>query len=335
MRSDMTKRERVEATLRGQETDRPAWSLWRHFYDRETTAEGLAESMLWLQRTYHLDFLKVNPRAQYHVEDWGVRYSYSSDPHEKPRLVEFPVRQPSDWTRISPVPPDQGSLGEQLRALRLIKQGLKGEVPFIETIFNPLSIAGDLVAKDADLVSHLRQNPRLVHQTLEVITETFVRFAHACLDIGVDGIFFATTTWATRNALTAEEYAEFGRPYDLRVLDAIAGAPFNVLHVCQENSLLLELADYRVNALSWAATSSTNPSLGTMLQKTPDKVLIGGLSGEALTADDSKPALEEVARARDETGGRHWMLGPNCSVPTRSRDQIIRAAGREIGVELV
>ena len=334
MRPNMSKRERMEATLRGQETDRPPWSLWRHFYDGETTAEGLAESMLWVQSTYQFDFLKVNPRAQYHVEDWGVRYRYSPDPHQKPQLIDVPVRQPSDWRRIAPLRPEQGSLGEQLRALQLIKQGLKGDVPFVETIFSPLSIAGDLVTRDADLVNDLRQNPRLVHQALDVISETFVRFARACLNVGVDGIFFATTTWATRNTLTPAEYAEFGRPYDLRVLEAIADAPFNVLHVCQENSLVLELGDYPVRALSWAATSPTNPSLSDVLQKIPEKAVIGGLSGEALTADDSDQALGEAARARDATGGRQWILGPNCSIPTRSRDQVIRAVARAIGVEL-
>ncbi|TAK27114.1 MAG: uroporphyrinogen decarboxylase [Chloroflexota bacterium] len=334
MRPDMTKRERVEATLCGHETDRPPWSLWRHFYDRETTVEGLAESMLWFQSRYQFDFLKVNPRAQYHVEDWGVRYRYSSDPHQKPQLVEAPVHQPSDWTRIGPLRPDQGALGEHLRALRLIKQGLKGEVPFIQTIFNPLSIAGDLVATDTDLVNDLRQNPRLVKHALEVITETFVRFALACLDVGVDGIFFATTTLATRATLTPAEYEEFGRPYDLRVLSAIADAPFNVLHVCQDDSLVLELADYPVRALSWAATSPSNPSLGGVLRNIADKAVIGGLSQDALTADDPNQAVEEVVRARDETERRRWMLGPNCSIPTRSRDQVIKAVGREIGIQL-
>ena len=31
--------ERLQATIRGEAVDRPAWSLWRHFYETEATAE--------------------------------------------------------------------------------------------------------------------------------------------------------------------------------------------------------------------------------------------------------------------------------------------------------
>ena len=34
--------------------------------------------------------------------------------------------------------------------------------------------------------------------------------------------------------------------------------------------------------------------------------------------------------ARAATGDRAWALGPNCSIPTTSRDANIRAAGRVI-----
>ena len=98
--------------------------------------------------------------------------------------------------------------------------------------------------------------------------------------------------------------------------------------------MLLDLADYPVSALSWAATSPSNPSLGQALGKVPDRTAIGGLSQEALTADNPRQALEEVAKARDETGDRRWMLGPNCSIPTRSRDEVIRAVAKAIGVEI-
>ena len=57
--SAMTKRERVEAALRGQPTDRPAWSLWRHFYAAESTADQLAERMLDWVGQYPFDFPNI------------------------------------------------------------------------------------------------------------------------------------------------------------------------------------------------------------------------------------------------------------------------------------
>lgn len=314
----MSKKERVFASLRGQDVDRPAWSLWRHFYEAEETADGLARAMLAFQQAYQFDFMKVNPRAHYHVEGWGVRYEYPGQ-GAPPKQRTSAIKSPDDWRRLRPLPPDSGALGEQLEALRLIKNGLREELPFVETIFNPISVAGDLVDDDAQLVRDIQEHPDAVHEGLEAITETFVNFAQACLDVGVSGIFFATTTWATRNTLTEEEYAAIALPYDLRVLAAILGADFNVLHVCQPNNMLYKLGDYPVHALNWAVTDPTNPTLAEVAQRIPGKALIGGVSSPALVAPTPDMALGEVRSAHAQTQGRHWMLGPNCSVDTRSR----------------
>ena len=42
----MDKRERVQTALAGGQVDRPPATMWRHFYDQETTADGLAQAML-------------------------------------------------------------------------------------------------------------------------------------------------------------------------------------------------------------------------------------------------------------------------------------------------
>ena len=76
----LSKQERVQAVLEGETVDRPPISVWRHFYDRETTSQGLVESMLGFQRQYDWDFMKVNPRAQYHVEDWAPHSSTPQTP---------------------------------------------------------------------------------------------------------------------------------------------------------------------------------------------------------------------------------------------------------------
>ena len=57
--SAMTKRERVAAALRGEPADRPAWSLWRHFYAAESTADQLAERMLAWIGQYPFDFPNI------------------------------------------------------------------------------------------------------------------------------------------------------------------------------------------------------------------------------------------------------------------------------------
>jgi len=326
----LSHRERLSAALRGEPTDHPAWSLWRHFYEHETTPDGLAAAMLGFQRDFGFDFMKVNPRASYHLEDWGVKLRFSGQAHVKPVVLDYPVKSAADWAHLEVLAPEKGVLGQHLEALRLIRSGLKslgpdGDIPFIQTVFTPLSLAGDLVGDDAQLLRDLRENPKALHAALEVITETFVRFSLAALDAGASGLFFATTSWASHDNLTAAEYAEFGRPYDLKVLEAVRDAEFNLLHVCADNNMLFDLADYPVHALNWATNSPTNPSLAEAADRIADGLLVGGIGRDVLAESSAEQALREARAALFATGGRRWALGASCSISTESRPEHIRA----------
>lgn len=311
----MTPWERVQAALRGQEVDRPPVSTWRHFYLEETSAPGLAQATLSFQQKFHWDFMKVNPRALYHGQAWGCQVEYSGQPTTGPRLVDYPVKSPADWVHIGVLSPHDGVLAEMLTALRLIKQGLQGEVPFVMTVFTPLAVAAYLAGSNENLLRHLREHPKELHGALEAIAATFARFVQGCLEAGASGLFFATTAWASYDLLTDAQYAEFGRPYDLRVLQAVSRAPFNILHVCRENNMLRALADYPVAAFNWNARHPSNPSLKEG-QALSGKAVIGGIAERATLLRG--PVGDIVAEAQDaleQVGGRGFMLGPGCTFP--------------------
>jgi uroporphyrinogen decarboxylase len=312
----MTRRERIRKTLSGEKVDRPAMSFWRHFYDREGGAEFLASAMLEFQRTYDWDFVKVNPRASYHVEDWGVRTKRPGEgPLDKPRVVQSAVREPADWDQIRPKDPTKGVLGEMLEAQERIAAGLKGETDWVMTVFNPLSIAADLVNDDAILLDHLHRHGERVHAALRAITETFAAFVHECLLRGASGIFFATTDWGNATRLDRELMLEFGRPYDLRVLERAPRAPLNVIHVCGPRTFLRDFLDYPVSVISWAAHEPTNPSIADLKPLT-DKTLLTGIDHEGTFVHGTPGVIQAEARAAiDASGGSRFILGPGCAVP--------------------
>jgi uroporphyrinogen decarboxylase len=326
----MNKRERVTAALRGVAVDRPPISFWRHFFEKETSAAGLAEAMLGFQRTYDWDFMKVNPRACYHAEPWGCRFQFSGQPHIEPKLLEAAVKTPEDWRKVTALPPNAGALGEQLEALRLIKEGLRGEVPFVETVFTPLSVAGRLVGSDDVMREHLRRYPERVHEALEAITTTFEGFAKACLDAGVDGLFFATTGWATYDRLTDAEYEEFGRPYDLRVLQAVQGAPFNILHVCRSHNMLWKLMDYPAHAVNWATADATNPKLGEVWRQS-HRAVIGGVDHLGTLRQGAPEAVRGEVKGAVEQTRIGLFVGPGCSISPQTPEANLRAARQAVG----
>ena len=324
----MNKIERMDAALKGAEVDHVPISFWGHSYLKEWSAEELAEAMLDNYRTYDWDYMKVNPRASYHVEDWGAVLERSNDFNRGPRFVQAPVNSAEDWRRLRPLDPNQGVLAEQLAALRLIRDGIGGEAYFIQTIFSPLSVAKYLAGNRAEPVKEsIAEHPDALKQALEVITETYRSYAQASLEAGASGIFFATTGWASRDQLTEDQYRAFGIAYDLRVLEMVAGkAPFNVLHNCGENIYFDLLAEYPVHAISWAATLPGNPTLGEGLKRT-SKAVMGGVSEKTTLPDGTPEAVaEEVRRALAETGGRRVLIAPGCSIPPRTPAANLEAA---------
>jgi uroporphyrinogen decarboxylase len=326
----MNKKERVDAALRGDTVDRVPTSLWGHDFEREWSAQTLVEAMMENFTSYDWDFMKVNPRACYHVEGWGARYRPSGDKLQAPIFESTPIKGASDWKRLRVFEPDSGSLGEQLKALQLINHAIGFEAYFVETIFCPLGIAKYLVGNQNEpVLQTIREDRVAMHAALRVISETFTNFAIACLEQGASGIFYATNGWASEGLLTEDEYREFGEQYDLEILDAIKSrSKFNILHNCGTRIHFDLLSSYPVHAISWAATTEGNPDLHEG-QRRSGKAVMGGIS-EKTTLKDGTPdqVQQEVEKALELTGGRHFLLAAGCTVKPETPGRNVKAIRR-------
>ncbi|MCH7800195.1 MAG: hypothetical protein IIC24_01495 [Chloroflexi bacterium] len=326
MVDQMTRWERVRAALTGGDVDRIPISLWRHFWGQETTAQGLSDAMMGFQNEYDWDFMKINPRASYHAEDWGLKMRFSGSDSQSHETVDWPVKSPADWRKIERLDPTVGALGEQLQALELIAKQAGGEVPLLMTVFTPLAVAAQL-AGSADAMSRLiDDDPDALKPALDAITETLSAFAGKVMDRGAAGLFFATTAWASYDRLSDDDYASLGRPYDLRVLEAVSDAEFNVLHVCNSDNMLTELRDYPVDAYNWDALDDTNVWVLEGAKITL-KAVIGGLSHTTTLATGTpQEVAEEVRWTAEMIEGSGWMLGPGCAIPSQTPPENLRAA---------
>jgi uroporphyrinogen decarboxylase len=322
----MTKRERVLAALRGDSVDRVPLAFWLHNFAAENTAKGLAEETLRLLHRFDWDFLKPQSRAQCFAEMWGLTYAPSNERARQYTVTRTPIADAAGLGALRPVDPTTGALGEQLEALRLIRAAVGSEIPIIWTVFSPLMVLPFLVHGGRDAALALaRSAPRETEAALGAMAETLAAYARACLAAGADGLFYATNM-ATESLVSAQECRRWQRPFDLRVLDAAAAAPFNLLHVCGTGIHFDEFADYPVTAFSWA-TVPGNPSLDTVHVRT-DKAVVGGLPAKPEIA--SMKAEELATRARravDEMSGRWLLLGPDCSINPDTPEPLLAAAG--------
>ena len=322
----MTSRERILAAVRGEPVDRAPFAVWRHFYPDEADARSLAAATVAFTRRFELDLVKYNPRADYHAEPWGTRTEYRGS--EKPTLVRYAVERPEDWARIDRRGIDEPAFAELLEGMRLVRAEL-GDIPIVATIFTPLAVLQRMSGIDR-VTTDMRERPELVLAALAAVAETFRALAAACCEIA-DGIFLATTGWATR-ATSDADYARFGVPYDRRVLEGAHGAPLNVLHVCADRARVLELgAAYAdIAAVSWSVYGRENPSLDAFLAAVPGPAAVGGLSDGALLDPTGDATAAEARLGLRVTGGRRWICAGSCTIPVDSRPESIDAARRSL-----
>ena len=320
--SAMTKRERLEAAIRGQATDRVPIALWRHFPGDDYRPEDLAISTVGFQRRYDFDFVKVTPTSSFSVADWGVKDEWRGNEEGTRVYTHYPIQSPDDWARLPDLDARSGFLGAQLQCLDLIHHELSDETPFIQTIFTPLGQAKHLAGER--VLVHMRQHPAALKAGLEKLTQRTIHFIEEASKTGIAGIFYAIQQ--ASYALTSKaEYAEFGKAYDLRVLDAAKGLWLNVLHLHGDDVMFDLVADYPVQAWNWH-DRDTLPTLRDALPKIKGAVC-GGLSREwTMLRGAPDDVRREIADAIAQTGGRRCIVGTGCVTLINTPESNLRAA---------
>ncbi len=322
----MTKRQRLEATFAGAPVDRPAVSLWRHWPVDDRYASELARAHLEFQGIYDFDFIKVTPSSDFMVAAYGAESYWVGNEEGTREWGPRVIQSPEDWTRLKPLDPRQGLYGEIIEANRQIGQAIKDDVPFIQTVFNPLSQAKNLAG--GRLLSDIRQHPDAVKAGLATLTETTLRFIEALKPTGAAGIFLAAQH-ATYDLLTEAEYRELCRPLDLQILAATEGMWFNLLHLHGENVMFDLLADYPVQVINWHDVE-TPPSLGEALSRT-GKALCGGIrQWDTMLRGTPDDVQVEAEAALEATGGRRFILGTGCVTPVTAPTCNIWAARKAV-----
>ena len=314
--------------LAGETPDRFAASFWRHFYHLEHHAEGTIEAMVGFQKMFDWDFMKLNPRAEYHVQSWGQQLEYSHDEFAKHTKKNFPITTVDDWSNVQPLPLSSPPLAEHLKVVTGVRKALGKELPILMTVFTPLSVAGRMVKDHQTLVDHLRDHPDRVAPALTAIAATFAAFAAELRNAGADGLFYATTHWASANLLTWEEYQRFGVPYDLKVIEATEADAMNLLHVCASNNYLKPLSriDYRCRMFNWDSSDPTNLPLDKAYDRFPHHTLVGGVDQSGWLKHSSPDEIcHQIDRLKGEHDSSRLIIGPGCSMPPEAPMDNLRA----------
>jgi uroporphyrinogen decarboxylase len=309
----MNKRERLEATIAGQSTDRVPVALWRHFPGDDQDPASLAAATIAFQRRWDFDFVKVTPASSFQIKDWGAQDVWLGNTEGTRQYTYRPIERASDWRSLQVLDARSGALGTQLQCLKTVVAALP-EVPVIQTVFSPLAQMKNLAGER--LLIDLRQNTADFKAALETITQSTLAFVREITATGAAGIFYAVQH-ATANLLSEAEFREFGREVDLRILETTQNFWLNVMHIHGDNVYFDAVADYPLQVWNWH-DRETGPSLKDGLAKLKGAACGGIARDMVMLRGRSEAVREQVEDAIAQTGGRRYIVGTGCvtMIPT-------------------
>ena len=219
------------------------------------------------------------------------------------------------------------ALDDQVEAIRLCVQSLGPDVPVIQTVFSPITVAGYLVGKlPRKAVNELRADPARVRPALDRIAEALIEFSQRSVEAGAAGIFYAVSGYASPSLVPRAVYEELLFPLDQRIMNALpAAAWFNAVHLCGDRVYLDLIQRLPAQAASWSVHNRGNPSLREG-QEVAGRPVMGGLGQRTtLLRGTPKDVAAEVREAIKDTGGKGVLVAPGCSVPPAAGEANLKA----------
>ena len=307
----MNQKERIQAAIAKEETDRMPLGMWYHIPHVDQDPVALVEYQLQQAKDQELDFIKMMPFGNYQAADYGLSCTYYCTPTQAVFERKFAIADVQEWGDIKELPGCFGNHGKTLMMAQQMKrmqkqQGL--DIPYVQTIFSPITIAKKLAGDRifADMVEH----PDLMHHALNEIMKTNINFVKENIDAGVSGFFFASQC-STRDWMTEEMYKEFGTKYDLPVLEAAKDATwFNIAHIHGDNTMFELLSSYPVQCVNWHDRWAA-PTLD-QARKLTDKCLMGGINERWLVSAKAEDVEEHLRQAVEVAGRKGLILTPGC-----------------------
>lgn len=325
----MTPWERMSAVLAGEGTDRPAVSFWHHFTPNEAQGRAAIDAHLRHLDSFGIDFLKVMNDNPY---PWTVGDGTVSELRDLPALEGT-----------------EEGFSKQIELIRALGAKLNGKVLMSTTLFNAWAVLRRLVASeggkrhgpptlhggptpvDLRISALLAEDRSAVATAINVISESLAKFARRCVDAGADGVFLSVRDdWVNTEANGLDTYREIVRDGDLKILEAVSDARFNMLHVCGVPGDFDAFAEYPVSIINWADREG-GPAIRDVINRIKP-IVCGGVDNLGTLPNGSPRDVEhEVRDALEQAGGKAMIVSAGCtydpdSVPSANLEAMVRAA---------
>lgn len=245
--------------------------------------------------------------------------------------LKFPVveaiQKPSDWSKVPFLKKD--FYADQLKVIEgVIKKGKKDAL-VLATVYSPLSLAGHVTAYKHH-INNLNEDPELVKEGLEIITESILIYVKECKKLGVDGFLHATQGGEFNRFQNPSIFTDYIKPLDLAIGKEIEGnTSCNILHIHNAEGYYKdysEFVDYPAHIIN------TNPQLEDKFLSQKEiasifnKPILGGMDNNGIIVKGSKEDITAEVNKVISEAPEKYILGATCTIPRGTEWKQIRAA---------
>ena len=318
----MNAKERIMAVLNHEETDRiPCFganstvtyeqmekvgAFWPEGHEK---GEVMAKQALAAHTVLGFDAVRVPFSQTIEAEALGCTLKSGSGPDGEegiPGIDHPPPYQLDDTPQFPDDFLNRGKIPELLKAVKILKSQLKGEVPVVAGIIGPFTIAGALL----DIVTLLKATiraPEKIKPFLDVAEKAGTTLANALVEAGADIIACEDMT-ASPLLIRANVYRDLELPYQQKQFAAIS-VP-KILHICGNvDSIVTYMGQTGAEILS------LEPKASAQLAREvcgPEIILMGGADvAEVLYLKDPETVRRECRKCIDDG---IQILAPGCAV---------------------
>ena len=298
----MDKRELLNATLKGENTDRIPCGFWHHFPADKQTGNASVQAHLSFYEAVDIDMLKIM--------------------NEHLFKIQKPIQKAEDWTNLKPLSFEEIGYDAYLEEVRAIKKALPCDVPVFATIHGVLVSAYHATEKPGsfsnpnNMVSrHLRENPEAVATGLKSIANTLIRLCEQLSEAKIDGIYYAALGGEAYR-FTPQQFSSYVKVFDKQVIDAINALNLtSVLHICKDQVRIPLYQDIDADVVNWAVHESEY-ELGDGRTLFPNATLLGGFDDRSgVLVDGTITEIEqEVDAIVNKAGRKQLIIGADCTL---------------------
>ncbi|MDO5733031.1 MAG: uroporphyrinogen decarboxylase family protein [Eubacteriales bacterium] len=303
----MKKRDRVFAAIKHETVDHVPAYFTTHFTKDKHFDDPAVEE--------HLRFYEeVNPDIQKIMNENLVPYFGM-------------IKTPDDWKCIPKLDRNSDFMRRQLEMVKKIFDRMDKDAFNIGTLhgivassIHPIEWHYGYEPVRELLCAHLREKKEPVLDAMKRIAEGLCDLARAYMEIGLDGILYASLG-GERHYFTDEEFEEYIAPLDKLILQTAKEAGgHNILHMCKQNVNFDRYQSYKgLYEISNWGVYEAHLSLTEGRACFPDGAVLGGLSNQpdSVLCQGSREEIEqEIDKVLAEVGREGFILGTDCTIPT-------------------